>query len=58
MTEEEKTKRKEEIEKEIEHCLGWIELEKSFNENSEELGFWYYQLHYYKEELRKLEEEE
>lgn len=46
---------KEKIRKEIEDLLDQIELEKSFNANSGNLSFLYYQLAMEKQKLKDLE---
>lgn len=47
---------KEELKKEIEKVKESIETEKSFNSNSGNLSFLYYQLHELERELNKEEE--
>lgn len=46
----------EDVKNEIKNLEEMIELEKSFNKNSGNLSFLYYQLHCEKEKLKKLEE--
>lgn len=52
--EEKRLRKKEELRKEIESLLDDIKLEKSFNENSGNLSFLYYQLWQLQKELEKM----
>lgn len=52
---EEKMDKKEELRKEIENLLEEIELEKSFDENSDDLSFLYWQLYDLQNKLYDLE---